>query len=374
MNLWLTDDPTTMFQTGALAGRYAAAMARDGVDRFIANATSHMQLLLRGAIQLPVTVDDGGYGRSYVSSPHSAYVLYAGEEIDLVGMTRGRSVAKAALAVLDRMLRAAQVNRAVHLDNWLLSTNLHGMWRGEGLSEMRRMLAASFPEHFLILRTLDHWSSPHLLQAARADGWILVPARQIWVVDDLRRDWRPRNAYGNDRRVLARSGLRVQEVARLAPGDCARVAELYRMLYVDRYSTLNPQFTAEFIALTLETGMMRYRLARDDTGRIMCVAGMLEREGIMTPSVVGYDTTRPQSEALYRIAAFLFCEWAMDRGLALHGSAGAAHFKRLRGARGVIEYLAVHAGHLSSQRRLAITLLAGALERYVTPMMKREGW
>jgi hypothetical protein len=101
---------------------------------------------------------------------------------------------------------------------------------------------------------------------------------------------------------------------------------------------------------------------------------MLEREGIMTPSVVGYDTTRPQSEALYRIAAFLFCEWAMDRGLALHGSAGAAHFKRLRGARGVIEYLAVHAGHLSSQRRLAITLLAGALERYVTPMMKREGW
>lgn len=371
---FLIDDPVEMAGTRTLAGRYTAAMACDGVGRFIANATSQVRLLLCGNAALPVTIDDGGYGRSYVASPHSAYVLYAREEMDLVGMTRGRRSAYVALSMLDLALKSARFNKAVHLDNWLLSTNLHGDWKGEALSQIRCELAGKFPDHFIILRTLDRWSSPQLLEAALADGWILVPARQIWVVDDLRRDWRPRNAFGNDRRALVRSGLQVEEVEHLDETDCKRVAELYKLLYVDRYSALNPQFTADFISLTLESGMMRYRVARDGAGQIMCVAGMLERDGIMTPSVVGYDTERPQSEALYRIASYLFCDWAMERGYALHGSAGAAHFKRLRGARGVIEYLAVHADHLSSGRRMAVSMLAATLERFVVPMMKREGW
>lgn len=370
----LLSDPDDLAQTGSLAGRYVAALAHGGPQRLIANVQSRPLLLRHGEFHLPVTVDDGGYGRSYVASPHSAYVLYAREEIDLVGMTRGRSLARAALAGLDGLLRQARFNRAVHLDNWLLSTNLHGAWKGEGLPQMRTALATAFPDYFLILRTLDGWSSPDLLQAARSDGWILVPARQIWVVDDLRRDWKPRNAFGNDRRALARSGLKVEDVDRFDEADCQRVADLYRLLYLDRYSALNPHFTAQFVAFTQQSGMMHYRVAREPGGRIMSVAGMLHREGTMTPSVVGYDTARPQSEALYRIAAYLFSDWAMERGLALHGSAGAAHFKRQRGARGVIEYLAVYAGHLSAGRRMTIQALASTLERAVVPMMKREGW
>lgn len=374
MTISLIDDPAQMATQGSLAGRYAAAFARDGTAAHIANATSRMLLLRHGDHAMPLTVDDGGYGRSYVASPHSAYVLYAREEMDLVGMRRGRLAARGALRLLDGLLRAARINRAVHLDNWMLSTNLHGEWDGSDLPAIRRHLASQFPDHFLILRSLDDWSCPQLLAAARDDGWMLLPARQIWVVDDLARDWRPRHDHGNDRRALARSGLTVEEPEALTAADCTRIADLYAMLYIDRYSALNPVFTPRFIGLTLETGMMAYRLARNADGRIMAVAGMLARNGTMTPPVVGYDTTRPASHALYRIASYMFSDWAMARGLRLHGSAGAASFKRNRGAHSVIEYMAVYAGHLGAGRRAAVRSLAGLLNRYAVPMMQREGW
>lgn len=370
----LVTDTSDLARDDTPAGRYMAAFAREGTAALVANASSRPLLLRHDGRSFPVTVDDGGYGRSYVASPHSAYALYAREEMAIVGMRRGRRSAGAALSVLDRLLRGARFNHVVHLDNWLLSTNLHGDWDGEGLPAIRQALAERFRDHFLILRSLDSWSCPALLAAAQADGWLLLPARQIWVVDDLARDWWPRHDRSNDRRALARSGLIVQDLPRIESEDAARITELYHLLYVGRYSALNPVFTARFMAFTADTGLIRYRVARESGGRIMAVAGMIASNGIMTPPVVGYDTSRPQGEALYRVASYLFSDWALERGLALHGSAGAATFKRNRGAHGVIEYMAVHAGHLSRARRAAIKLLAGLLERVAVPMMQKQGW
>jgi hypothetical protein len=374
MTARLLEAADNMEADGSTAGRIAAAFARTGTQAFIANATSRMMLVQSGPYALPVTVDDGGYGRSYVASPHSAYVLYAREEMDIVGLTKGRRLANMALGGLDALLRMARINRAVHVDNWLLSTNLHGDWNGAGLADIRRLLAGRFPTHFLILRSLDEWSCPLLLQAVRDDGWMLLPARQIWVVDDLACDWRPRNNFDNDRRALAQSGLTIEDGGQFNASDRTRIAELYHMLYVQKYSPLNPIFTPAFIALTQTAGMLQYRVARDAAGRIMAVAGMLARGKVMTPPVVGYDITCPRAEALYRIASFMFSQWAMERGLRLHGSAGAADFKRRRGAHGIIEYMAVHAGHLDIGRRAVVRLLASQLERFVVPMMRKEGW
>lgn len=367
-------DAESMDRDGSLVGHYWAAFERDGTQTLIANASSRPMLLHHEGRRFPLTVDDGGYGRTYVASPHSAYVLYARREIELVGMKEGRRTAGAALSLLDGVLRAVSFNRTVHLDNWLLSTNLHGNWDGAGLPAIRKTLADRFPDHFLIMRSIDSWSCPALLEAARADGWVLLPARQIWVVDDLARDWRPRNAYGNDRRALARSGLFVEDLRQIGAADAARIAELYRMLYVGRYSALNPVFTARYIMHTATIGLLNYRVARDAGGKIMAVAGMLVRNGIMTPPVVGYDTSRPQKQALYRIASFLFCDWALQRGLSLHGSAGAGAFKRNRGAHGTIEYMAVHTRHLARGRRGAVQLLAQLLDRVAVPTMLKHGW
>ena len=349
-----------------------SSLLRNGAQCYVSNVKTGFLALESGPHLLPVTVNDCEVGGSYVCLPHSAYCLYAIRELELVEGGRYRSLAPL-VGGAGRLLLAAGLNRIVHIDNWLLSTNLHGNWMGEGIAEMLNMLAQKFPEQIIAIRSLDAWSSAELLKAAQAAGCALVPSRQIWVTDDLPARWASRHNVREDRRMLRRSGLHLEDPRVLDQKDARRIAELYRMLYVGKYSALNPVFTEDFIRLAHETGWLLFRSARAADGTIMAVAGSLMRNGILTPPVVGYDTSRPQREGLYRIASLLFGDQALESGCRLHGSAGAGEFKRNRGAAGVIEYTAMFVRHLPAYRRAAVHALAYGLQRWAVPLMQRRG-
>lgn len=371
----LIDCGDALGRRASSAAQVMSALSAHGAQTYIANARSHPMLITDGSLDLPVLREDGAIGDSYVASPHSAYVLYARDEIDIMqfsGVQRWGS--RAVLAVLSQWLKAAQINRVVHLDNWLLSTSLHGEWRGEGLPAMRTVLVDRLPDHIPIVRCVDDWSCPQLLSALRADGWTLLPARQIWVTDDLARDWKPRSHVKSDRRALRRSALAVEELTQVSLTDAERIADLYGQLYLGRYSALNPVYTPAFVELAARSGMLKYRVARGASGEIMAVAGMRIASDIVTVPMLGYDTTRPQSEALYRIASLLSSEWALEHGLRHHGSAGAGTFKSNRGARGQIEYMALYTAHLNVTRRTAIKGLAQVLEGTMVPALQKQGW
>lgn len=344
-----------------------------GVATMIANVRTRWLALRSGDRVFPLTVNDDEYGDSYVTQPHSAYVLYGREELDLVDTGRLRPVLSAAIGGFDRLLRAAALNRIVHVDNWLLSTNPHGDWRGEGLSVMRAHLVERFPRHFIAIRSLDAWSGAGLIDALHADGWWLLPSRRIWVVDDLARDWAPRTSVRNDVKKLRASGLRVENLVRMNVDDAQRIVELYRQLYLDKYSALNPAFTAAWVRMTHAAGILRYRVARADDGRIMAVGGLFARDRIGTAPVVGYDTAAPRALGLYGIASLLARGLALDDGLRFNGSAGAGDFKRARGARPVVEYTALYTAHLPAHRRMAVRALDAVLRGVVFPMMARRG-
>ena len=368
-------DAGTIERDPSSAARFVRGFLNAQPGELIANSHSDAALLTYGDLRLPVTIEDGRYGDTYVASPHSAYVLYARDEIGILGLTGfARAGAQLSLGALDRWLRALSINRTVHIDNWMLSTSLHGRWDGTGLAAMRRAVTARFPEHLPMVRCVDPWSCPELVSSLRSDGWSLLPARQIWVTDDLEGRWKPRNHTKSDRRAMRRSGLVVEEIAAMSNSDAERLAELYKQLYLERYSAMNPAYTPAFVKLACESGALRFRVARAGDGMIMASAGMRVAGDLVTVPMLGYDTTRPKSEALYRIASLLSSEWAMERGYRHHGSSGAGEFKSNRGARGQIEYCAVHTGHLPPGRRMGIKLLAETLERTMVPALERQGW
>ena len=352
--------------------KYIEAVAQAGVDAMVSNVRTQWLALRSGDRVYPVSVNDRERGDSYVCLPHSAYVLYGREELSLVDVGAMRPVLRAAIFVVDLLLRVARINRIVHVDNWLLSTNLHGDWDGSDLEQVRLALRERFPGHYLAVRSIDPWSSPQLDAALRADGWLMLPSRQVWVLDDVANQWRPRKSVGHDIRLLRRSGMRPEDLQTLRPGDAERIAQLYRMLYVDKYSALNPIFTPAWVEVTHRTGVLRYRAVRDRDGVIVSVAGSLVRGGVLTPPVVGYDTTRPISEGLYRIASYLFSEQAQSLGARLHASAGAADFKRVRGARPVIECTAIWAGSVPAWRRWLLRCFASLLWHVAVPILRRR--
>ena len=366
--------PAAGWPPGAeLARSYLQAFADVDSCTLIANLRTRVTGVRWGEHVLPTTVNTAEYGDAYVCLPHTAYALYAKAELALVDVGR-RAVALGGLAdVAGAVLRAAAVNRIVHLDNWMLSTNLHGRWTGEGLAELRAALVGAYPRHILAVRSVNRWSDAVLTDRLLADGWRLLPSRQIYVCDDLERDWAPRRDTRRDLALLAASPLTFDELATLQPGDAERIAELYAMLYLQRYSTLNPAFTPAYIAMTHRAGLFVYRGLRADDGRLVAVAGCLIRSGVLTTPIVGYDTTRPIGEGLYRMTSVLFAQLALERRLRLNGSAGAAAFKRHRGARPLIEYTAMFIGHLPLHRRLVVASLQRLLDGFLVPLMVEKG-
>ncbi len=353
---------------------YLEAFARDGSTALIANLrTRLLGLRWRGRI-FPVSINDAEYGDAYVALPHTAYALYAKAELRLVGIGAAAPVLGLLADAVGLALRAARINRIVHLDNWLVSTNLHGDWAGDGLDAIRDCLTQRFPGHILAIRSLETWSSAPLLERCRAEGWRLLPSRQIYVTDDLARDWALRRDTRQDAKLLAQASYREDPLDRLTAGDAERIAELYGQLYLGRYSRLNPAFTARYIALTHQTGLLRYRGLRDAEGQLVAVVGCWTRNGILTTPIVGYDTSLPVTAGLYRMACLLLSRMALEQGARLNSSAGAAGFKRNRGARPVIEYSACFVEHLPWPRRAAIGALEAGLNRFLVPAMAKHGW
>jgi len=351
---------------------YIEGIAQHGPTHMAENVSAKWRALRSGGRVFPVTINDGEVGGSYVCLPHSAYILYAREELDLVDIGLLAPFMRGLIKLASPLLLGAGINKIVQLDNWLLSTNLHGDWAGEDISQIRTYLMAKYPKHILALRSLDDWSCPKLLSVCKDDGWVLLPSRQIWVTDDMKAEWTPRHSSKNDKRHFNKAKLSIEDITIMTTPDAERIAQLYYMLYVGKYSPLNPVFTPAYIKMTCEAGLFSYRCARDESGTIMAVSGALIRGDILTPPVVGYDTDRPQKEGLYRIACYLFNQQAMTQGLRVNGSAGAASFKRHRGAHARIEYSAFYVGHLPLRRRAVIKTLAVLLNRLAVPMMKRK--
>ena len=350
---------------------YITQVATAGVPQMVENVRTEWRALRSDDRVFPVTINYGEYDDSYVCLPHSAYILYGRQELDFVDMGAWTPVLKSLIGWADGFLRRADINRIIHIDNWLLSTNLHGDWSGEDLADIREYMTKKYPNHILAVRSVDDWSCPALLKSAKSDGWVLLPSRQIWVTDDMEQ-WQRKNSTRNDRRLLRKSPLDMGPITSLNDGDAARIADLYHQLYIGKYSPLNPVFTADYVNATFETGLFHYQGARTKDGMLMAVCGSFERAGVMTPPVVGYDMERPVSEGLYRVACYLFSQHAREQGYRLNGSAGASQFKKHRGATSIIEYSATYINHLPLRRRAVIRLLAFILNRLAVPIMRKK--
>ncbi|MEQ1492750.1 MAG: hypothetical protein ABL932_19570, partial [Terricaulis sp.] len=63
---------------------YLEAFANQGSTALITNLRTRVMGLRSGARVFPVTINDAEYGDAYVCLPHTAYALYAKEELRIV--------------------------------------------------------------------------------------------------------------------------------------------------------------------------------------------------------------------------------------------------------------------------------------------------
>lgn len=358
---------------GRYAKRYLVPLIEHGSERYVQNVRTQLIVLSVDGIPVPVTVNDGEYDNSYVCSPYTHYVSYAKQELALLGNRALIASLGSLLTGIGVLLKRSRFNRIVHVNNWLLSTNLYPALDEEQWDALLDKLLAAFPDHAVAFRSLNPALNARELDLLRSRKCRFVPSRQIYL---LRTD-SPSFGNAKSRWILKRDGALAgmhgyekTNANGMGDSDIPRIAELYRMLYLEKYSFDNPQFTERFLQEALHEGTLELFGFRRD-GRLDAVLGFYARDGAMTTPLFGYDTSLPQEIGLYRMLSSLLIELACERGLLLHESSGAAQFKRNRGAVAEIEYTAVYVRHLPLRRRWCWTSLEWLLVKIGVPLLRK---
>jgi hypothetical protein len=342
--------------------------------RAVRNVDTEVWLLDAGGVKMPVTVDSGeNSSNSYVVSPTAAYVRYAEFELREIPSQILVEVLRPVIRTLGRFLTFASADRLVQINNWLLSTNIYPQcWAGSDLNSITKLLIERFPHHAIGLRSLNYASNKALINQLRQAGYFLVASRQVYLFDATvdTPDFSKRHNVQIDFRELNKGAFSVIDGADLQPEDYPRLEELYNKLYLEKYSPLNPQFTADWMQRGQQQGWLKLSALKDCEGIIVGVVGFFSMGGVITAPIVGYDTGLPQHLGLYRLLTALCLKEAISRKLLLNFSSGAAHFKRLRGGVPQIEYSAVYTRHLSLRQRLAWRVLQAISNGVGVPLMR----
>ena len=192
-------------------------------------------------------------------------------------------------------------------------------------------------------------------------------SRQVWYMDAEEAS-RTRQ-YKEDVRVLRKHGYEIVNGKELSDEELERSLHLYNMLYLEKYSYYNPQFTFEFMKLARDNEILHLRALRRD-GQINAVMGFFVRNGVMTQPLFGYDTSMPQEEGLYRLLTLITLQEGLQRNLLVHASGGVGKFKKVRGGKSVIEYNAVYHKHLPAWRQRPWKLIK-AISKYAIPYFQK---
>lgn len=354
--------------------RLLASWMKNGITPYIDNIETRLYVLQSGHSLLPVTVNDEQYANSYVCSPYTHYITYAAEELKELKSPKLEAMLRPLLKLMGAAAIRARINRVVCVNNWLLSTNLYPMLQPSQINEMTAGLLKHFPDHAILFRSVNPRLYPEIYNALLANGYRMIGSRQVYLFQGSSPDElssKARWLIRRDEKLVEKMGYEVVRGSQLAQQDAVRMCELYRLLYLEKYSHYNPAFNEQFFQLMLESGGLEFIVLRKQ-GRIDAVLGYYVRNGIMTTPVFGYDTTLPQEVGLYRMLSVLLIREAQAKKLWLNQSSGAAEFKRNRGAVGEIEYTAVYDRHLPWSRKSVWTVLQTIINQVGIPLMQKR--
>jgi len=335
---------------------------------YIANLDAEVHCIDAGPHALPVTLSSPREGNAWVVSPATTYGRYAVEESERLAPRWARPPLRAATAWATREMKATGLDRGVSVNNWLLSTNMYPPLEASMVATLRDRCIGRWPASALWLRSLNRVQHGPWLDALVAAGFQLIPTRQVYLFQDLRTTCR--SNLKRDLALMHKTALKPVPHHDFLPADFARSERLYAQLYLEKYSALNPAYTARFLRAWHQAGLLHMHGWRDAEGQLQAVVGIFSQGDVSTAPIVGYNTALPQSLGLYRLLMAHAFRHAVEGRTVLHLSAGASGFKRLRGGLPAIEYSAVHARHLPARARKFLWMLHVITSGFGVPLMK----
>jgi hypothetical protein len=338
---------------------------------FAANLHARVELIQAGETTLPVVINDASADSAWTCSPRTTYSDCASEEAarNLPGWL-ALPVRGVATAVGSWLARVG-LDRVAVLNHWLLSTDLYPTVTATPLQPLIDESLQRWPGHALWCRSLNAVDHADWLAALGKHGFQLVASRQVYLYEGIARLASRHSHLKRDLAGLQRTPLQRADNDSIVDADYARIARLYELLYLEKYSRFNPRYNARFMREWHHAGLLEFHGFRDASGLLLCVVGLFRQGATITSPIVGYDTALPQKLGLYRLLSACAFELAARNDYRFNYSAGAAQFKRLRGGQPAIEYSAFYTRHLPRPARRATAMLSQVTRQIGVPLLTR---
>ena len=325
----------------------------------------------------PVTLQNSSqWTTSYVVSARSTWLRYVRHEAmrqlspRMAAMIRPLS--GLLLCPLSALMSASRLDQAAIAANYMISTNLYPAWTQEQVQQITENLSTTYPQRPLMIRNICEAVCPDVFRHLQEEGWEMIPARLIYTCDPQETSVWKHNHVRQDARLLLDPQVEMVTHDAIRREDLAELRQVFRQLFIDKHSYLNPDFSDNFFELCLETRFLEFTALRYQ-GRWVGILGIYSHpaSGWMTTPLIGYDTSLPQELGLYRRLMAILLNNAKSRQLKLHYSSGAGRFKQMRGGQPALEYTAVYARHLPKQTRVALHIFTQLLQKLAPGILKR---
>lgn len=357
-------------EDGRYAKKYLVPFIKNGPKHYIDNIETTVMALTVDDIVLPVTFNDAEYDNSHVCSPYSHYISTAFEKLDEIPSRPAKWLLKFILSGLQTILKKGKINRVIAVNNWLLSTNLYANISQQQIEAITKTLTALYPLHAITFRSVHSFPIAAIGHLFEQNNYDLIAHREVYFTDTTKNEAFRSRMFKSDLKVLESTDYEIITEQDITPQDIPRLVYLYRALYLTKYSKFNPHINDNFIDLVLKNKLFSF-IALKKNGQIDALVGYYCRNGTMTSPLFGYDTSKPQSDGLYRLISTLLILEAKNKKMLLNHSAGAGSYKKLRRAQATIEYLAVYNKHLPFSQKMPWVFLHQAMNTLGIPIMQR---
>ncbi|WP_157405667.1 GNAT family N-acetyltransferase [Asticcacaulis benevestitus] len=305
------------------------------------------------------------FNACWVTSLSTAIGPMARQEIDREMTPPSSLAAKALSQVFEALGRLLRIDDVIFPEHHLLTTSLY---HPEDLTEILAAgdaFARRYPDKAVVIRSLN--ARDHLAHIGPG-CW---PIRMIWIIDDIAQDCLPRRDTQRDTALLSQLNLKRQVHGKaITENTLSACVDLYRELYLSTYSKFNPDYETSYLRHLLEESVLELVTLEDSAGQVEAFCALHACGDILSVPLLGYNRRRSQAEGLYRATMLQAVQEAQTRGLRLNLSAGAAAFKRHRGAKPYMEYLLIMDGHLPYWRRWGYAMI-GRVLRLMAPALER---
>jgi len=348
-------------------------LIQHSIQRYIQNIDCDIRLLVDKDLALPIVIPNAQYDNSYVCSPYAQYIKYGYREIDIELKDKPlyRKTSKNILALFEKITNRDTFDNVIFVNNWLVSTNLYPSINVDQIHRVKAFLIEKFPNKAIIFRSISEVLNPAVCQILESEGFQKIVSRQVYIVDPKKEIYKKKKAFKEDLRLSRkRKEYTWIKSTDLTREEIERVKKFYDDLYIQKYSIINPQFTYSFFEKSIQKKWLSYLFLKKGN-QIEACFGYINKNGIMTSPIIGYNFELPQKVGLYRLISLEIVREGVRKNLIIHSSSGASHFKKVRGAESSFEYNLVFYDHLSFKHKIPWRTLMGLTKYVAEPILKQ---